>query len=304
MKATYDRARAFLYRNARPLDIARFQYHFEGGSREAALTALAAYQNGDGGFGHALEADAWNPNSAPIQTWAATEILREIGAEDAKHPIIQGMLRYLASGAEFDGRFWYNAPRSNNDFPHAPWWHIENNTAHNGDYNPTAALAAFILRFAKRDSDVYALGERVANEALEQLFSGKRENDMHTVLCYIRLWEAAQNEELLAKLRGLVKSTITPNTAKSGTSGEWGTSYICRPSRFFNSRGSVFYADNKNIADYEWGYIVKSQLKDGSWNIPWNWAGAYPEEWAVSKNWWKGNGAVLNLLYLRGMSKI
>jgi len=54
--STYTRARAFIYRNARSLDIARFQYHFENGSREAVLAALAAYQNGDGGFGHALEA--------------------------------------------------------------------------------------------------------------------------------------------------------------------------------------------------------------------------------------------------------
>jgi hypothetical protein len=64
----YTRARAFLRRNARPLDFARFQYHFENGSQEAVLTALAAYQNPDGGFGHALEPDAWNPNSSPMQT--------------------------------------------------------------------------------------------------------------------------------------------------------------------------------------------------------------------------------------------
>jgi hypothetical protein len=55
---TYDRARAFIYRNARPLDIARFQYHFENGSKDAVLTALAAYQNEDGGFGHALGPDS------------------------------------------------------------------------------------------------------------------------------------------------------------------------------------------------------------------------------------------------------
>lgn len=59
MNPTFEKARSFIYHNARPLDIARWQYHFEGGSNEAVLTALAAYQNEDGGFGHALEADAW-----------------------------------------------------------------------------------------------------------------------------------------------------------------------------------------------------------------------------------------------------
>lgn len=43
MSITFEKARAFIYRNARPLDLARWQYHFEGGSKEAVLTALAAY---------------------------------------------------------------------------------------------------------------------------------------------------------------------------------------------------------------------------------------------------------------------
>ena len=120
---TYDKARQFIYRNARPLDLARWQYHFEGGNKEAVLTALSAYQNKDGGFGHALEPDAWNPSSAPIQTWTATELFRELDFTDHAHPIIQGILRYLASGQDFEGHFWYNTIRSNNDFPHAPWWH-------------------------------------------------------------------------------------------------------------------------------------------------------------------------------------
>jgi len=84
---------------------------------------------------------------------------------------------------------------------------------------------------------------------------------------------------------------------------EWDTGYICKPSQFFNTRSSIFYADNKDIADYECEYIIKSQLDDGSWNIPWDWNG-YPDEWAISKNWWKGNGAILNMLYLKGMGRL
>lgn len=47
-------ARNFVYRNARPLELARWKYLFEGGSREEVLTALASYQNDDGGFGLSL----------------------------------------------------------------------------------------------------------------------------------------------------------------------------------------------------------------------------------------------------------
>ncbi|WMJ86307.1 hypothetical protein [Anaerocolumna sp. MB42-C2] len=33
---------------------------------------------------------------------------------------------------------------------------------------------------------------------------------------------------------------------------------------------------------------MKTQLPDGSWNIPWGW-NDYLNEWSISKNWWKSN---------------
>ena len=121
---TFEKAQNFIYRNARPLDLARWQYHFENGSQEAVLKALAAYQNQDGGFGHGLEADSFNPDSSPIQTWTATEILREVGVTDGKNPVIQKILAYLESGADFDAvrKQWLNTIPSNNEYPCAIWW--------------------------------------------------------------------------------------------------------------------------------------------------------------------------------------
>ena len=40
---TFEKAREFIYRNARPLDLARWQYHFENGSGEAVLHALSSF---------------------------------------------------------------------------------------------------------------------------------------------------------------------------------------------------------------------------------------------------------------------
>lgn len=303
--STYIRARIFIYRNARPLDIARFQYHFENGSKKAVLTALVAYQNEDGGFGHALEPDAWNPNSAPIQTWAATEVLREINFTDSDHPIIQGVLRYLASGQNFEGHFWYNTVLSNNDYPHAPWWHTKSDSTCHNDYNPTACLAGFVIRFADKDSELYKWGIRIANEAFDSYFAQDLLGDMHTVGCYIRLLQYLEEagavdlidlDALCKRLKAQVKHSITVDKAA------WESRYICKPSQFFNSCDSIFYADNVEIAKYECNFIEQTQLEDGSWPIPWGW-NDYSEEWVISKNWWKGNGALLNLLYLKGMGR-
>lgn len=66
------KSKAFVYRNARPLDIARWNYLFENGDKQDVIKYLMAYQNPDGGFAHALESDCWNRQSTPVQTWVAT----------------------------------------------------------------------------------------------------------------------------------------------------------------------------------------------------------------------------------------
>lgn len=296
----YERARAFLYRNARPLELARWQYHFEGGSREAVLDALAFYQNGDGGFGHGLEADCWNPESAPMQTWAATEILREIGAADPAHPVVQGILRYLESGSSFDGKVWASTIPSNNDWPHAPWWQDGDGPAAFAPYHPTASLAGFAVRFAAPCSTLYRLGCRIVREAAQ---ADGWETDMHAVQCYAGLleWLRAAGRLDLVESAGLqrrvheaVHGVITQDRA------QWADGYVCRPSQFFCTRDSEFYGENREIADYECAFIRRTQQADGAWSVNWSW-GAYPEQWAVSKNWWKSMRILQNLLYLRGV---
>ena len=301
----YQKTQKWIYRHARPLDIARWQYHFENGSKDNVIKVLSFYQNIDGGFGHALEPDSWNPNSAPIQTWVATEILREIEVTDQSCTVIQGILKYLASGADFNDHSWSNTVISNNEYPHAPWWHAESESSCKTDYNPTACLAGFGLVFAKKNSQVYKICKRIAQEATEAYLKGGLLDDMHTVLCYIRLMEYCEKideqvidlEALKAKLREQVSYSITKDTSI------WETSYICRPSQFFNTRESIFYETNQKIAEYECEYILKTQLDDGTWDITWSWNN-YPEEWAISKNWWKANSAILNYLYLRGFERV
>ena len=297
---TFEKARTFMYRNARPLDLARFQYHFENGSKEAVMRVLACYQNEDGGFGHAVEADCWNPNSTPLHSNTASEIIRQIDFEDAKHPIIQGLLKWYASGAHFNGKSWTIVVESNNRYPHAPWWHTESVSSCHTDYNGTAQIAGFIVRYAEKDSSLFDFGVRIANEAIDAL-SPDEITDMHTLACYVRMAELFKKanaekyipaEELKQKLHRSVKKLIVTDISR------W-NEYVCQPSCFFNAKASEYYAENKEIADYECEHIINTQLPDGSWNIAWSWAD-YPEEWAISKNWWKGQLIIEKLLYLKG----
>ncbi len=47
------------------LDYTMWRYLFEDGSGDAFLLVLCSYQNEDGGFGHNLECNNWNPRSSP-----------------------------------------------------------------------------------------------------------------------------------------------------------------------------------------------------------------------------------------------
>ena len=304
MNDIFQKARTYMYRHARPLDLARFQYHFEGGSQQAVLNALQCYQNPDGGFGHAIEADCWNPNSIPLHSAGAGAIMAEIGLTDGDHPMVQALVDWFASGVHFNGRSWAITVPSNNDYPHAPWWHTESESSCHTDYNGTAQIAGFLIRYANPDSPAFQLGVRVAAEAIAALDPAAL-RDKHTCACYVRMAEHIETagmthlfayDDLKQKLHQAVHRLIDTDTTR------WHL-YVCRPSEFLCSRQSEYYAENRDIAEYECDFIAQTQLEDGSWPIPWSWAD-YPEEWAVSKVWWKGAVILQNLLYLKGFDRI
>lgn len=256
---TMETAKNFIYRNARPLDFARWRYHFENDSREAVLKALAAYQNEDGGFGHGLEADCFNPNSSPIQTWTAIEILREVRMTDRRNPMIQNILRYLESGADFDSsrNQWLNTVPSNNEYPCAVWWKYDDKGETKMDYNPTAYLAGFAIKYAEPDSKLYKLACEIAKEAAEWFCAKAPFQEMHVTSCFIRLYGYCAEAGvqlfdmglLLRKLKEQVNCNITKDTEK------WKANYCAFPSNFIVSKNSPFYVDNM-----EWVKVVSNNL--------------------------------------------
>lgn len=297
----FEAARRFIYRNARPVELARWQYHFENGSRENVLTALAAFQNEDGGFGHALEADSFNPNSCPIQTWNAADILREIGFKDSSHPIIKGILRYLDSGADFSEKHnqWLNTVKSNDEYPHAIWWNYSDKDKE-FCYNPTAHLAGFILRFADRDSKLYKKAEGIALQAYDWFKAHVPFGDSHVTGCFISLFnylseadiKLVDMEEFRDKLLEEVNADICRDIEK------WRTEYVCGPSGFIHSRDSVFYKGNEEIVEKECEFVSESQLSDGSFRVPWQWYNEY-KEFPLAENWWKSVIIIEKMRFLR-----
>ena len=301
---TFEKARQFIYRNARPIDLAIWQYNFENGSDEAVLNALSFYQNDDGGFGHGLEADCFNPNSSPIQTWQAAEILHGINFSDKSHPVVRGILRYLESGADFNTEHnqWLNTVPTNNDFPHAIWW--EHNENYTPSYNPTASLAGFIVKFADKNTALYEKGCAIAKQAIEWFTANAPFEEMHTTCCFIQLYEhlceAKSDLTDMDIFRKKLIQQVNQNICREPE--KWFTEYVAKPSNFMNSRDSIFFADNAELAEAECGFIRQSQLEDGSFPVTWKWWTDY-KEFEVAENYWKSIIAIKNMKYLKGIEK-
>lgn len=288
----YEKIRNWIHRNARPLDLARWAFHFEHKGSEEVIRMLSFYQNEDGGFGHGLEPDSWNPGSTPITTNRAAEILREIGHGNRKHPMIVQMLTYLASGEGKKEHKWLFSVPGNNGYPHAPWWEAE------GDgtvtpFNPTASLLRFILDFGDYKSDLYMLALNEM-ESMKEEFVKAEEPTMHDLICLESIREYLDEE----RLNKLEMKIIERDPDK------W-KDYTCRPSAFIRDAHHPLlkHEDVKELLEMELDLLEKSLHPDGYWEINWDW-GTFPEAFAVARNWWRADITIRNLLLLKAFGRM
>jgi hypothetical protein len=118
MTIDIESARQFIHANGRLIDRHRLATLLDAAPVEPLLTALRAYRNADGGFGHALEPDVRCPSSQPAATLQALEVLLEASAQD--DPMLTDAADWVAAVAEPDGGMTTVLP-SAEGYPRAPW---------------------------------------------------------------------------------------------------------------------------------------------------------------------------------------
>lgn len=300
----YEEIRLWMYRNARPLDLARWQYHFENGSAEYILHVLSAYQNEDGGFGNTLEADSWNRDSSPYSTGVAIDIFRELGLYDAHKPIIERALDFLDSGKYFTEKGWLFTIPTNSNYPHAPWWtYSKENNEENG-YHATGGLVGYILRCGDEESGLYKKAYTVATGMLDKLHRGEL-LESHEIGAYCALLKDIQATKLAEQLNSnylFEQLHKKVNKAIERHPEKW-PFYSMRPSQYIDSAKSVFYSGNEEIVEKEMDYILSTRHDGGVWDISWKWVD-YPNEFAISQCWWQGFWAIRNLLLLKSFKRL
>ena len=131
------RAADFIWRNGRLLDRHRFAHLFRDGSVAPVLAALRAYQNPDGGFGHALEPDLRGGASQPVPAEHALLILDEV--DRFEDPMVSAICVWLDSITTDEGGVPF-VLSTVSEGPHAPWW-VPTGKA---SLNPTAGIAGLL----------------------------------------------------------------------------------------------------------------------------------------------------------------
>ncbi|MGW0783097.1 hypothetical protein [Streptomyces sp. NPDC002913] len=112
------RAEQFIWLTARVLEQRRFAHLFLEGGADPVETALAAYLNDDGGYGHALEPDLRGPVSQPLHTAHALSVLDSIGRCGGLR--VERICRYLTDVSTREGALPALHP-SQRGYPAAPF---------------------------------------------------------------------------------------------------------------------------------------------------------------------------------------
>lgn len=276
----------FIKDNARPVDLAWYRYCFEEGGASEVITELKKFQNPDGGFGHGLEADYWNPASTPIATNEAVFRLNQVGALHRNDQIVMDIVRYLKSGDSFDcdKKRWLFALEGNRAYPHAVWWVPEEGSDGINGFNPTVSLAAFVVCFGM-DDGFYADIVKEAFEFLEKAEKLDGDSLKCFMLSYALLSNTGRNDIIdLANAKLVIKKLIYGAICKDVT--KYGREYVSTPSDFFNGRFWDFYSPEFEEMIYaEKNNLFRIQLEDGGFDIYWKWYTDYPEFEEARKMW-------------------
>ncbi|WP_237718764.1 hypothetical protein [Alkalibacillus haloalkaliphilus] len=302
-KETFQKTDAWMRRNARPLELARWEYHFKGGSKENVLDRLSAFQNEDGGFGYGLEPDFWNPHSTPMATWAAGQILVEIGA----HPdekLIRPLTQYLTNLPQIEPGMWPSVTPENNNYPHAFWWKWQEGAQQFWQFNPSVELAAMLIHWSPQDSKSAQIGWQTIKLAVEHLMTAPQ-MDTHEIQNFqqciklMRPFEQTFNQVINYQLHDVSEKVmqLAEQSIEQDPAG-WGEGYQTLPLNYITNPEHPLCNRLGNLVEKNIELYINEMTSEGIWDISWDWEG-FDQEFAVARRQWQGILAVDRFKILR-----
>ncbi|MER0246842.1 hypothetical protein AAHZ94_33720 [Streptomyces sp. HSW2009] len=277
------RAEHFIWLTARVLEQRRFGYHFlpsREGDRDRAADAveraLAAYQNDDGGYGHALEPDLRGPVSQPLHTAHALRVLDEI--DRCGGPGMEQVCRYLTGISTPDGALPALHP-SLRGYPAAPWLPVPD--APSSDLLATGPVTGLLHRGGVWHAWLFRATD-FCWSAVEELADGAPTHPYEVIAALTFLnWVPDRSrattvaERLGTRVRGQGLVVLDPRAAASHpvpdgyAPGEhhFAHDFAPRPGSVARS----WFSDAELTASLD--HLAAAQQDDGGWPLTWGqWA--------------------------------
>jgi hypothetical protein len=280
----FSRAQAYLTSHARPLEVARFQHAFAGGSVDAIWSALAAFQNEDGGFGCALEPDVRIGASSALATSLAFQLFLEYDAP-VSMPMVKQALGYLMDTLDRNEWHWRIIPENTSDAPHAPWWTQAGKEEAFSAFslNPTAELLGACLHY--RDDVDQSVLVSLTSQVIAHLATVDT-LELHDLICCLRL---SRVDALPIDLDNAVNAALS-HTIKTtvATDPEAWNGYCLRPLQVVDSPDSPWFSGLAKAVDANLAFVQTEQQESGAWEPTWSWGGLHPEVWTQAKREWAG----------------
>jgi hypothetical protein len=285
-KVQFEKARHFLLTRARKLEAALFLHEFEEASVTEVYKELAAFQNPDGGFGHALEPDLRCEESSVLATTTALQTLA-VG-QYRNQEMIDRALRYLLNAYDEHRKGWDIIPKEAENAPRAIWWNYGAFDNHWG--NPSAEVVGYFNQFPS--SDLVDWTAELNRYAIQYLIEDCELNEMSEMQCYLRWADTLTDDshrQFIEKLDAFVENTIVRDPQER-------QGYCGYPLMVVHSPDSRYYTKYVDVIPGDLDRLIASQEDDGCWGPNWFW-GRYEEVWeTAAKTEWQG---ILTLNALR-----
>ena len=308
--ALISRAGAFIRDQGRDLETAMFQLFLAGSSatreqRGRLIAALRRYQNSDGGFGHGLESDFRLPDSSAMATSVALRIIHDwkwTGFGGELDELVEPAIGYLEGSYDACRRGWWAVPPEVNRYPHAPWWHYDEEEGMTmiDRYwgNPSAEILAYLRVYQGLVKCLPV--DNLIEFAMRRMLDQTDYSSEHEVFCYIRLCRqlpSASAHVLGRVLKKAVRVLVC-------TQPEQWDGYLPRPLDFAPSRCLMAPLGlTQQEVDTQLDYIILQLDRQGGIWPHWSWD-QEPVAWKRAQREWAGQLTLAALLLLDSYGRI